>query len=111
MFTMSTPAIMVILGMLATAFAQVLLKKASFFEIRTSPWLIYMAIAAGSYVFSFILYSRILKYFDLNKIYPAMTVGQIILVTVYGLMIGEAISGRHAVGLLLGLVAIYLILT
>ena len=111
MISMSSPAVLVVLGMLATAFAQVLLKKASFFEIKTSPWLLYMAIAAGSYVFSFILYSRILKHFELNKIYPAMTVGQIMLVTLYGLAIGEVISGRHAIGLLLGGIAIYLILT
>lgn len=102
---------MVVLGMLATAFAQILLKKAAYFEIRTSPWLIYMAISAFSYAFSFILYSRVLKYYDLNKVYPVMTVGQIMLVTLYGLMIGEVITGRNAMGLLLGGVAIYLILT
>jgi hypothetical protein len=106
-----SPTVLVILGMLATALAQVLLKKASYFEIRTSAWLAYMAMSAASYAFSFILYSRILKYFELNKIYPAMTIGQIMLVTVYGLMIGEIISGRHALGLLFGIIAIYLILT
>ena len=42
---------------------------------------------------------------------PAMTVGQIMLVTLYGLVIGEMVTGRHALGLLLGGVAIYLILT
>ena len=106
-----SPSLLVVLGMFTTAFAQVLLKKASVFEIRTNQWLIYMAISAASYAFSFILYSRILKHFELNKIYPAMTVGQIMLVTLYGLVVGEMVSGRHAMGLLLGGVAIYLILT
>jgi uncharacterized membrane protein len=110
MFNMS-PYILVVLGILATAFAQVLLKKAAYFEIRTISWLTYMAISALSYGFSFILYSRILKYYELNKIYPAMTVAQIMLITLYGLMIGEMVTGRHALGLLLGGVAIYLILT
>lgn len=106
-----SPSVLVVLGMLATAFAQVLLKKASYFEIKTNPWLVYMAVSAASYAFSFILYSRILKHYELNKIYPAMTVGQIMLVTLYGLVIGEMVTGRHALGLLLGGVAIYLILT
>ena len=110
MFNVS-PYVLVILGILATAFAQVLLKKAAYFEIRTISWLTYMAISALSYGFSFVLYSRILKYYELNKIYPAMTVAQIMLITLYGLMIGEMVTGRHALGLLLGGVAIYLILT
>jgi len=107
----TSPYILVVLGILATAFAQVLLKKAAYFEVRTISWLTYMAISALSYGFSFVLYSRILKHFELNKIYPAMTVAQIMLITLYGLMIGEMVTGRHTLGLLLGGVAIYLILT
>ena len=70
-----------------------------------------MGISAVSYGFSFILYSRVLKYYPINKIYPAMTVGQIILITLFGLYIGEIIDGRHALGLLLGAVSIYLIMS
>jgi hypothetical protein len=70
-----------------------------------------MAVSALAYTASFILYSRILKYYPLNKIYPAMTVGQIILVTLYGLWIGEVIGIRHAIGFLFGMISIYLILS
>jgi uncharacterized membrane protein len=110
MFNIS-PTLLVALGMLTTALAQVLLKKASYFEVKTTDWLLYMAMSATAYAFSFILYSRILKYYALNKIYPALTVGQIILVTLYGLMIGEVLTQRHIMGLMLGGAAIYLILT
>ena len=102
---------MVIVAVFATAFAQVLLKKASYYDIRSASWLLLMGISACSYAASFVLYSRILKYFQLNKIYPAMTVGQLILVTVYGLWIGEVIDTRHALGLMLGVLSIFLILT
>lgn len=102
---------LVLIAVCATAFAQVLLKKASYFGIKSSPWLVYMGVSAVAYAFSFILYSRVLKYFPLNKIYPAMTVGQIILVTIYGLWIGEVIDGRHSLGLLFGVLSIYLILS
>jgi drug/metabolite transporter (DMT)-like permease len=69
-----------------------------------------MAVSAVLYAASFLAYSFVLKYYALNKVYPAMTVAQIVLITLYGLWIGEAVSGRHALGLLLGAVAIYLIL-
>jgi len=104
-------SLLVILGMFTTVLAQVLLKKAAYFEVKTTPWLMYMAFSAITYAFSFILYSRILKYYELNKIYPAMTVGQIMLVALYSVLIGEMVSGRHALGLFLGGAAIYLILT
>ena len=104
-------AVMVIAAIFATAFAQVLLKKASYYDIRTASWLLLMGISACSYAASFVLYSRILKYFQLNKIYPAMTVGQLILVTIYGLWIGEVIDTRHALGLMLGVISIYLVLS
>jgi len=105
------PPLLVIIAVFATAFAQVLLKKASYFDIKTTPWLIYMGISAVSYGFSFVLYSRVLKFYPLNKIYPTMTVGQLILVTLYGLYIGEMIGGRHSLGLLLGVFSIYLIMS
>ncbi len=54
--------------------------------------------------------AAILKYFALNKIYPAMTVAQILVITLVGLVMGEAVGGRHALGLVFGAVAIYLIL-
>lgn len=106
-----SPPILVVLGILATALAQVLLKKASYYEVKTTSWLLYMGVSAASYGFSFLLYSRVLKYYPLNKIYPAMTVAQIMLITLYGLLIGELITQRHALGLLLGGAAIYLILS
>jgi multidrug transporter EmrE-like cation transporter len=105
------PPLLVIFGIFSTAFAQVLLKKASYFDIKTSPWLAFMGISAILYGFSFLLYAVILKHYPLNKIYPAMTVGQIILVSIYGMWIGEIIDTRHAVGFLFGMLSIYLILS
>jgi hypothetical protein len=109
MITLST-SLLVLTGILTTALAQVFLKKAAGFEIRTSPWVIWIGLSAAAYTVSFILYSRILKYYSLNKIYPAMTVAQIMVITLFGLWMGEAIGGRHALGLLFGAIAIYLIL-
>jgi len=103
-------SLLVLIAILLTAFAQVLLKKAADFESMTSSWMLFFGSSAVVYVLSFVLYSRILKYFALNKIYPAMTIAQIIVITLCGLLLGEAVGGRHALGLVLGAVAIYLIL-
>ncbi len=108
--TASSLSLLVVVGVLMTAVAQVLLKKASGFEVTTPPWLVFFGLSALSYVLSFLLYSQILKYFALNKIYPAMTVGQIVVITLLGLLMGESVGGRHVLGLALGAVAIYLIL-
>jgi hypothetical protein len=110
MLTLS-PTVLAVIAVLATALAQVLLKKASYYEIRTVSWVAYMGSSAVIYAFSFFVYSRVMKYFALNKIYPAMTIGQIMIVTLAGLLIGEAIGSRHALGLVCGALAIYLILS
>src|SRR5437660_825352 len=105
-----SPSLLVVIGVLTTALAQILLKKASGFEIKTSSWFMWIGLSAVVYVVSFILYSRILKYFALNKIYPAMTVAQIMVITLCGILMGEVIGGRHALGLVFGVISIYLIL-
>jgi len=105
------PALLVVVCILATALAQILLKRASYFEVRTTTWLIFMGLSAGSYVLSFVAYSQMLRYYALNKAYPLTTVAQILLVTAYGVAIGEVIGMRQALGLVLGGVAIYLILS
>ena len=105
-----SPSLLVIVGILGTAAAQLFLKKAAGFEVRTPPWIVFFGLSAVTYALSFVAYSQVLKYFALNKIYPAMTVGQIIVITLIGLVMGEAVGGRHALGLIFGAVAIYLIL-
>lgn len=108
--TSVSPPTLVAIGIVATALAQILLKQSSHHEVLTSPWVGFVAVAAASYAVSFLLYALILKHYPLNKVYPAMTVAQIVLITLYGLTIGEAVDLRHGIGLLLGVAAIYLIL-
>jgi multidrug transporter EmrE-like cation transporter len=105
-----SPPVLVAVGIFCTALAQILLKRASGFDLKTMPWFWYMAASAVLYGTSFIAYSRILKYYALNRIYPAMTVCQLLLVTLYGLYVGEVIGLRQGLGLALGVVSIYLIL-
>jgi multidrug transporter EmrE-like cation transporter len=104
-----SPPVLVVTGILTTAVAQILLKKASSFEIKTMSWAFFVGTSAAFYVLSFLLYSQMLRHYPLNKIYPVATIAQIALITVAGLAFGEAIDVRHAVGLALGAVAVFLI--
>jgi multidrug transporter EmrE-like cation transporter len=110
MTTLSAP-MLVVLGILATACAQILLKQSSFHGVMSTPWLGFVGIAAASYGLSFLLYSLVLRTYPLNKVYPTMTVAQIGIVTIYGLVIGESLDLRQAAGLALAVLAIYLILS
>jgi multidrug transporter EmrE-like cation transporter len=109
MITISPPWLVVI-GIVATAFAQILLKQSSHHEVLSGHWLVFMGIAACAYGLSFLLYALVLKTYALNKVYPAMTIAQIAIITLYGLTAGESVDLRHAIGLVLAALAIYLIL-
>jgi multidrug transporter EmrE-like cation transporter len=104
-----SPPLLVVVGILTTAVAQVMLKKASDYAVQSTPWILWIGLSGAMYVLSFALYSIILKHFALSKIYPAMTVAQIAVITVIGVAMGESIGGRHLLGLAFGAIAIYLI--
>jgi multidrug transporter EmrE-like cation transporter len=106
-----SPPVLAVMAILATALAQILLKRAALYDLRTTVWFMYMGLSAGCYVVSFLAYSQMLRFYPLNKAYPLTTVAQIVLVTAYGFAIGEVVGMRHALGLVLGAVAIYLILS
>jgi drug/metabolite transporter (DMT)-like permease len=99
------------LGMIASAVAQVLLKKAGAFTFKEISFFIYFCFAGISYVVSFGLYTIILKYFPITKISPVMTLGTMSLVIISGIVLfHEIISIKQAIGILLGAVAIILII-
>jgi multidrug transporter EmrE-like cation transporter len=106
-----SPPVLAAMAILATALAQILLKRAAVYDLKTTGWFLFMGMSAGFYAMSFIAYSQMLRFYPLNKAYPLTTVAQILLVTAYGFAIGEAIGLRHALGLVLGVAAIYLILS
>jgi hypothetical protein len=58
-----SPWLLVLIAILLTTFALVLLKKAADFEIMTSSWIVFFGSSAVAYALSFVLYSRILKFF------------------------------------------------
>ncbi|MDD3319912.1 MAG: SMR family transporter [Paludibacter sp.] len=103
--------ILVLLGVLFAVVAQILIKNASgnvFFEKK---WIVLMLLSVSAYGIAFFLQSYIFKFFPLSKIGPVMAVAVMILVFGSGILLfGEEISAKQAIGVLFGILSIYLIL-
>lgn len=103
--------ILVFLGVIMAVVAQVLVKNASLNVFLEKKWIILMLLSATSYGVAFLLQSYILKFFALSKIAPAMAIAIMVLVFGCGVwLFGEEINFKQVVGVLLGIVSIYLIL-
>lgn len=103
--------ILVISGVVFAVVAQVLLKTASSNVSFEKRWLTFLFLSAGAYGLAFFIQSYIFKYFPLSKIAPAMSIAIMILVFVCGVwLFNETIQLKQIIGILLGIVSIYLIL-
>lgn len=103
--------LLVVLGIIASTLAQIMLKKSGQFGfLKDFNFFKFFILGGFFYVISFGLYAYLLKIFDLSKISPIMTVGTMLFVIVAGMMFfRETISLRQGLGVLLGIIAIFLI--
>ncbi|MCK5006132.1 MAG: EamA family transporter [Spirochaetia bacterium] len=102
--------LLVPLGAALSALAQIGLKKTSTFSSWSSEWILYLLLSCSLYGISFFVYLYLLRRFPISKIYPVMAVVVILIITGYGMVIGETITPRHLIGVLLGVGAVYLLL-
>ena len=98
------------IGALFSAIAQIMLKKSSSYANWTKEWILFFVLSCTLYGISLLIYIYLLRIHPISKIYPLMTLITIIIITVYGFLIGEHISTRHFIGLALGIGSIYLLL-
>ncbi|HPO49864.1 MAG TPA: EamA family transporter [Spirochaetota bacterium] len=102
--------LLVLAGIIPSALAQIFLKKASFYELKTINWFLFVGLSGFSYFLSFVLYFFILKNFPISKVSPVMTICVMLIVVTFGFFIGEKITVKHILGIVLGLSSVYLIL-
>lgn len=98
-------------GILLSSLAQICLKRATSYEGNQIWWMLYMGSSVLAYAIAFAAYYLALRHFSISKIAPVMTVGVIIMVVGYGMWAGETITTRHAIGIVIGLLAILLIVS
>lgn len=102
--------LLIAIGVLLSAGAQVVLKKASNFGIHDITYYLMMFLAICLYGGSFVLYSFILKNNNLSKISPIMTVSTSAIAIVAAIVyFNESLTTVQTTGLLLGAVAIFMI--
>ena len=97
-------------AVILSASAQILLKKASGFPNWTTNWYLFLVVSGALYLAALFVYLHLMRLYPISRIYPTLTVLVILLITVYGALIGEHISMKHLAGLALGGMAIYLLL-
>jgi len=104
--------LLVALGIIFSALAQIMLKKSSSFAfMKEFDFFVYFILGGLSYVFSFGIYAYVLKIFNLSKISPVMTIGTMLLVVIAGLLLfKESVTSKQVLGIILGLVSIMLII-
>jgi uncharacterized membrane protein len=99
----------VAIGIVFSALAQLLIKLSGQYPFLSFRWLCFASGSVIFYAISFLLYFYILKRFELSRISPLMTVGVVLLVTVFGIISGEPLSWGKTVGVLLAVGAVFLL--
>jgi len=103
--------ILIIVGILCSALAQVLMKKSSIYQLKDIQFYIFLGTAALTYVISFISYAFILKSFPISRISPVMTISTMIIIVIIGILFfKEILSIRQCIGILFGLISIFLLI-
>jgi drug/metabolite transporter (DMT)-like permease len=105
-----TSALLVAAGVLTSAGAQLLIKRAAAHALLSPAWIAWMGASAASYAASFALYSVVLRRFSVSVIGPVMTVAVMCTVVLAGLLMGETLAPRQWAGLALGISAVVVIL-
>lgn len=103
--------ILVVLGIITSALAQIMLKKSGQFAFfKEFDFFLFFILGGLFYVVSFGIYAYVLKIFNLSKISPIMTIGVMLIVVITGaLFFKETISIKQSLGIFLGLASIILI--
>lgn len=103
--------LIVVLSIISAVLAQTLLKKSSYYDYLEIRWIALILSSILAYVIAFALQIYILRIFQLNKISPVMSMGIMILVVMAGIIFfKESMNVKQIIGILLGLISIYLIL-
>lgn len=101
--------IYVIVGILATAIAQISLKISSAHKVMHFKWTMWLLLSLIVYAVSFLSYYMALKSFDISKIQPIMMAGIIAIIALYGYATGEDFNRLRLAGVMLAVMSIVLI--
>ena len=93
-----------------SAAAQLLVKGAAKYEVKTSNWRVLIGLSLVSYVVAFVLYSFTVRNFLITVASPINTIAVMIIVFILASLFGEVITAQKVLGIVFGLIAIILFL-
>jgi len=105
-----SPISYVLIGITTTSIAQIVLKVGSSTEVLSKKWLFFLMISLFSYSVAFLCYYLALKYFDISRISPIMTVSTVAIVVLFGFLSGEQFNITKVLVILIAFVSIFLLL-
>jgi drug/metabolite transporter (DMT)-like permease len=109
---MNIKPLLILITIIFTAIAQVSLKKGAFYSINQKQLYVFVGIGAILYISTFFLQVYLLRFFDVSKLTPILTIGSMLLIVIFGMyLFGETLTLKQGAGILLGAVSIYLILS
>lgn len=105
-----TNILLFVLPIIFTTSAQLLLKLASSYAIKSTQWILLIGGSIFAYFISFAVYSFAVRVFPISLISPVTTIVTMLLVATTGIVLGEVLTARQLVGVGIGIIAIILII-
>lgn len=102
----------VFFGVMLTVSAQVLVKWSANHPFGSSKFILFIGSSMLTYCLAFLVQSYLMRLFPLSKVSPVMSIATMLLVVVAGILLfQEQIAIKQIIGLILGIVSVYLILS
>jgi drug/metabolite transporter (DMT)-like permease len=103
--------ISVFLSVILSVVAQILVKSASLHDIYAKKWIVLILSGIIAYGVAFLFQSYVFRLFPLSKIGPSSAIAIMILVFGCGaVLFGETIQAKQIIGVILGVISVYLIM-
>lgn len=100
------------LSILSAVFAQILIKKASFYQFAEKKWVIFILFSIFFYAITFLTQTFVIRFFPISKILPVSAIAIMILIFLSGILFfGETVNIKQIIGIALGVISILLILS
>ncbi len=104
--------LLIFLTILLAAIAQTSLKKGGFYNVNQTELYLFVGLGAALYIVVFFLQVYLLRFYPVSKLTPVITIGSMVLIVILGMMIfQETMNPKQVMGVVLGGVSIYLLLS
>ncbi|MDY0104660.1 MAG: EamA family transporter [Lentimicrobium sp.] len=99
------------ISILSAVLAQILIKKATFFQFAEKKWFLIILISLLLYAITFFTQTMVVRMFPISKILPVSAIAVMILIFISGIVFfGESVNLKQIIGILFGVLSIILIL-